>query len=59
MNKQTFCHIKQKHWKELFMFVEYFEVKQLYGFNSAVALQYLLVWLTKTFPMGCFGPMCD
>jgi len=41
------------------MFLKYFEVKQLYGFNSAVALQYLLVWLTKTFPMGCSGPLCD
>jgi hypothetical protein len=41
------------------MFVEYFEVKQLYGFSLAVALKYLLVWLTTTFPMGCFGPLCD
>jgi len=41
------------------MLVEYFEAKQLYGFNSAIALQYLLVWLTTTFPMGSFGPLCD
>jgi len=34
------------------MFVKYFGIKQLYGFNSADALQYLLVWLTKTFSMA-------